>query len=79
MISEHDFQEKYAAIFPRLDEQQRRLIAAADALFLGHGGGPRWRALRASLGPPFTVAERSWKQGAWPTDESGKREAVASA
>lgn len=38
MISEHDFQEKYAAIFPRLDERQRRLIAAADALFLGHGG-----------------------------------------
>lgn len=38
MISEHDFQEKYAAIFPRLDEQQRRLIAAADALFLGRGG-----------------------------------------
>lgn len=38
MISEHDFQEKSAAIFPRLDERQRRLIAAADALFLGHGG-----------------------------------------
>ena len=38
MISEHDFQAKYAAIFPRLDAQQRRLIAAADALFLGRGG-----------------------------------------
>jgi hypothetical protein len=38
MICEHDFQEKYAAIVPRLDERQRRLIAAADALFLGHGG-----------------------------------------
>src|SRR5215475_5023963 len=38
MISEHDIQEKYAAIFPRLDEQQRRLIAAADALVLGHAG-----------------------------------------
>ncbi len=41
MISEHDFQEKYAAIFPRLDERQRRLIAAADALFLGRGGVSR--------------------------------------
>src|SRR6266850_2388736 len=40
MISEHDFQEKYAAIFPRLDERQRRLIAAA-ALFLGRGGVSR--------------------------------------
>jgi hypothetical protein len=39
MISEHDFQEKYAAIFPRLDERRRRLMAAAHALFLGRGGG----------------------------------------
>ena len=38
MMSAYDFQEKYAAIFPRLDERQRRLIAAADALFLGRGG-----------------------------------------
>jgi Rhodopirellula transposase DDE domain len=38
LIREHDFQAKYAAIVPRLDERQRRLIAAADALFLGRGG-----------------------------------------
>jgi hypothetical protein len=38
MIHEHDLQEKYEAIFPRLNERQRRLIAAADALCLGRGG-----------------------------------------
>jgi len=38
MIHEQDLQEKYAAIFPRLNERQRRLVAAADALCLGRGG-----------------------------------------
>ena len=38
MIHEHDLQEKYEAIFPVLNERQRRVIAAADALFLGRGG-----------------------------------------
>jgi transposase len=38
MIPEHDLQRKYAAIFPLLNERQRRVIAAADALFLGRGG-----------------------------------------
>jgi hypothetical protein len=41
MIREDDLQAKYAAIFPRLDEQQCRMIAAADALCLGHGGVSR--------------------------------------
>jgi transposase len=30
--------EKYGKIFPILNESQRRLVAAADAEFLGHGG-----------------------------------------
>ena len=38
MIHEHDLQQKYEAIFPLLNERQRRVIAAADALFLGRGG-----------------------------------------
>jgi transposase len=38
MIHEHDLQEKYEAIFPLLNERQRRVIAAADALFQGRGG-----------------------------------------
>jgi transposase len=41
MTREYDLQAKYAAIFPLLDEQQCRMIAAADALFLGHGGVSR--------------------------------------
>jgi transposase len=41
MIREYDLQAKYAAIFPLLDEQQCRMIAAAEALFLGHGGVSR--------------------------------------
>lgn len=41
MIREYDLQAKYGAIFPLLDEQQCRMIAAADALFLGHGGVSR--------------------------------------
>ena len=38
MIPEHDLQQKYEAIFPLLNERQHRVIAAADALFLGRGG-----------------------------------------
>jgi DDE family transposase len=38
MIHEHELQQKYAAIFPLLHERQRRVSAAADALFLGRGG-----------------------------------------
>ena len=38
MIHKDDLREKYGAIFPLLDERQRRVIAAADALFLGRGG-----------------------------------------
>ena len=29
---------KFAAIFPHLDERQRRLLMAAEARALGHGG-----------------------------------------
>ena len=74
MISEHDFQEKYAATFPRLDEKQRRLIAAADALFLGHGGmatvarasGLSWTTIdrgRAELEAGSTIDRRVRKAG----------------
>jgi len=38
MIPAHDLQQKYEAIFPLLNERQRRVIAAADALCLGRGG-----------------------------------------
>jgi len=41
MIREQDLHEKYAVVFPLLDERQRRVIAAADALFLGRGGASR--------------------------------------
>jgi hypothetical protein len=41
MAHEHELRAKYEAIFPRLDERQRRVIAAADALFLGRGGVSR--------------------------------------
>ena len=29
---------KFAVLFPHLDERQRRLLMAADARLLGHGG-----------------------------------------
>lgn len=38
MISDPDLQAKYEATFPLLDERQRRVVAAADALALGRGG-----------------------------------------
>ena len=34
-------QERFAVITPHLDEKQRRLVAAADVRFLGHGGVSR--------------------------------------
>ena len=41
MIREQELRATYEAIFPRLDERPRRVIAAADALFLGRGGVSR--------------------------------------
>ena len=38
MISENDLRVKYAGVFPLLDERQRRVVAASDALSLGRGG-----------------------------------------
>ncbi len=38
MINEKDLQVKYTGIFPLLDERQRRVIAAADAISIGRGG-----------------------------------------
>jgi hypothetical protein len=41
LTREYDLQATYAAIFPLLDEPPCRMIAAADALCLGHGGVSR--------------------------------------
>lgn len=41
MISEKDLGVKYAGIFPLLDERQRRMVAAADAISLGRGGASK--------------------------------------
>ena len=38
MISEKELQVKYAGLFPLLDERQRRVVTAADAISLGRGG-----------------------------------------
>lgn len=38
MIIEKDLQVKYAEIFPLLDERQRRVVAASDAISIGRGG-----------------------------------------
>src|SRR3989304_6944338 len=38
MVSDEDLRNKYAGIIPLVDERQRRLIAAADAISLGRGG-----------------------------------------
>jgi len=37
MVAEKDFAKKYSAILPFLDERQRRLLVASDALLLGKG------------------------------------------
>jgi hypothetical protein len=41
MISEQELGIKYAGIFPLLDERQRRVVAAADAISLGRGGASK--------------------------------------
>ena len=33
-----EYKERYAKLFPELNERQRRLVAAADAMALGYGG-----------------------------------------
>jgi transposase len=33
-----EYKERYAKLFPELNERQRRLVAAADAIVLGYGG-----------------------------------------
>lgn len=37
MISVKDLRVKYAGLFPLLDERQRRVVTAADAISLGPG------------------------------------------
>jgi transposase len=41
MIREEDLRDKYRGTFPILDEQQRRIVAAGDAVLLGRGGVSR--------------------------------------
>src|SRR5712691_6607296 len=36
--AEESLAAKFAALFPHLDERQRRLVMAAEARVLGHGG-----------------------------------------
>ena len=38
MITAQDLQAKYEVVLPLLDERQRRVVAAADAISLGRGG-----------------------------------------
>jgi transposase len=38
MISEKDLRVKYTGLFPLLDERQRRVVTASDAISLGRGG-----------------------------------------
>lgn len=38
METQDMYREKYKQLFPELNERSRRLVAAADAQFLGHGG-----------------------------------------
>lgn len=38
MEVEESLAAKFAALFPHLDERQRRLTMGAEALMLGHGG-----------------------------------------
>lgn len=38
MWDEEQLQERYATIWPVLDEKQRRIVAAADAKAMGRGG-----------------------------------------
>jgi transposase len=38
MMDDVKLQRKYQTIFPHLNERQKRLVAAADAQYIGHGG-----------------------------------------
>ena len=38
MLEDKALQDKYRGVFPLLDEQQRRVVAASDAVLLGRGG-----------------------------------------
>jgi transposase len=38
MVTEQELKRKFDWVFPRLDERQRRLVAAAEARSLGYGG-----------------------------------------
>lgn len=61
--------KRYKALFPHLDERQRRLLAAADAEHLGHGGVTALarasglsrptihKALQELHGPPLPVGQ----------------------
>ena len=47
---------KFEAIFPHLDERQRRLLMGAEARALGHGG------IRLAAGPRSREARCRWER-----------------
>jgi DNA-binding phage protein len=58
--------EKLAALLPRLNEQQRRLLLAAEARALGHGGVTRLARLSGVSRPTITKALHELEQPAPP-------------
>jgi transposase len=56
--------EKLAAILPRLNEQQRRLLLAAEARALGHGGVTRLARVSGVSRPTITKALHELEQPA---------------
>src|SRR4051794_22941538 len=58
--------EKLAALMPRLNEQQRRLLLAAEARALGHGGVTRLARLSGVSRPTITKALHELEQPAPP-------------
>ena len=73
MITEKDLARKYASVLPFLDERQRRLVVAGDALVLGRGSVVRVSKASGISRPTIYKGMRDLRSGRPPDGRTRRR------
>jgi len=73
MIAEKDLARKYASVLPFLDERQRRLVVAGDALLLGRGSVVRVSNASGISRPTIYKGMRDLQSGREPDGRTRRR------
>src|SRR3954468_8147785 len=69
MDTDQELERKFVTLFPRLDERQRRLLAAAEARSLGYGG---IRRVSRVCGLSHATIQKTLKELDPPPDSEGR-------